>query len=68
MIILKAKLLRHGQINFVHVPVISLALVSITLSILTTTATGKYFKSTCKTAEYGVYDCIEGKVSLALTN
>jgi hypothetical protein len=39
--VLKAKLLRHGQINLVHVPVIGSALVSTILGIFTTTATVK---------------------------
>ena len=41
MIVLKAKLLWHRQINLEHMPVISLALICTILGIFTTTATVK---------------------------
>ena len=41
MIVLKEKLVRHGQIKLVHVPMIGSALVSTILGIFTTTATVK---------------------------
>jgi hypothetical protein len=41
MIVSKSKVGRHGQINLGYVPVISSALVSTILGILTTTATVK---------------------------
>ena len=41
MIVLKVKLVRHGQINLIHVPVIGSALVSTILGIFTNKATGK---------------------------
>ena len=43
MIVLKENLLWLGQINFVHVPVVSSALVNNILAIFTTTVAVKWF-------------------------